>query len=268
MIIGICGHSGTGKSTSLRNLPLESTIYLLPNEKTPVAKGSKPLNLDVLRGEFGKDKKGLTFKEMGNYLNRLPLKNIEYKKGDIEIKSDGSKVKLDADKKVLGLAGALDIINKLDFVKYVVIDDAKHFANNETLSRGFKERNKGSEALGRYNDLGYDVYNIITTNYLRPDITKIIITHPVQSVDTNGDTLLVPSLGSGMIDKGKNLTEYIEVSLFSAIDNEAESANDAYVLLTSGFGNITSAKTPFGMFNEKSIPNDIMLVINRINEKS
>lgn len=268
--ITLAGGSGEGKSTSLRNMPLESTFYIIPNDKKPVAKGSKPLDFDKLVAAMKTgNKENLTFKDFGNYVQRVPLNMIEYKANSFKYLPNGTKEKVLKDEKVKGISDWIAILNKLPFCKFVVIEDAKHFTNSTKFSPEFKALGAaGNTARSRYQDLGYALFNNLVISELRPDITRIVVTHTTERTDSNGNVQLIPDLASSMANKDMNLNEYCEFVFFTTVDQEAERLSDAYKFLTNSFGNITSAKTKLGYFDEKYIPNDMWEVIKVIAEKN
>jgi len=136
------GLSGTGKSTSWRNMPSEESMIISPNGKQLPWGGSS-----------------------GQY---KPV-NSTTGKGNVIVTN-----------KLLEVPKWLQWINKAKHVKYVLIDDYTHFFNARIMSPDFLAQNNGNAAFQKWNVFGADVFNSVFGELpnLRDDLV-IVISHHV-----------------------------------------------------------------------------------------
>lgn len=136
----LMGDMGTGKSTSLRNLPPSETVMVLPNSKDFPWEGAME--------DYSVAKKNLF------------LTTSFRKTGD-------------------GPLGAMDIMQSVNqyakHVKFLVIEDITHFMNNRMMNDAFIK----NENWSKWNHFGADVFSITVKDFetFRDDLTIIIIGH-------------------------------------------------------------------------------------------
>lgn len=205
----IMGESGSGKTTSLRNLPPKETLYL------------------------DADGKGLSWK---GWRKQYSHENKNYMQtSDAEV-----------------IQSAMLQAKKAEHVKYVVIDTINGVMLDYEMS---KAREKGYD---KWIDLADFVYKIcLLASKLRDDQTVIVLGH--SETITTDDGYRQTRLKTN----GRKLEKIVLESKFTTV-LLSELQNDQYVFVTRGSN--TTAKTPLGMFEADSIPNDINLVIKELKE--
>lgn len=138
-MVMILGESGSGKSTSARNLPPDETFII---QVTP---------------------KMLPFKNANRMYSRISKENPD---GNLYI-TDKSKQIVDILKK----------ISENEKVKYIVVDDLQYSMLND-FTRRLRIKATGGEVFEKYNELSANYMDIIdTTLTLRDDITVFLLTH-------------------------------------------------------------------------------------------
>lgn len=216
MII-IEGESGSGKTTSLRNLPPEQSVILRPNTKEPVWPGWK---------------------------------------------KQGWEKRLIAVSRPRDIGEKLKAISNKPSIKYAVIEDFTHAQAAVTRSEGFMDAGRSKNPFQRWEEFGVEVHNSIFAilPQLRSDLIVIMINH----VDSDqGGRKAFRTFGK-VIGNTTVPVSHVEIVLHTIILSE-KPLNERYVFLTHDDG-MREAKTPMGMFEDDHIPNDIMLVIKRMNE--
>lgn len=137
----VMGLSGTGKSTSWRNVPSEQAMVITPNNKQLPFPGSKE----------------------------------KYKKVDMKT----GKGNVIVTKLLEELPSWLDWVNTANHIKYLLIDDWTHFFNARIMSKSFVAQNSGNAAFAKWNVFGSDVYDSILgkLDHMREDLTIIVMHH-------------------------------------------------------------------------------------------
>lgn len=205
----IIGESGSGKTTSLRNLPPKETYY------------------------FDCDKKGLSWKgwkesfvEPTNYMKTSDAKVI---------------------KKLLK-----DISEKAPKIKYVVIDTLNAIMIDDEFNR---MKDKGYD---KWMDLAFSIYDIADlANTLRDDLTVICLGHAQVERDDTGYMFIRMKTSGKKLDKIVVESKFTNVLLAKAIDGKH---------VFEVHANNSTAKTPMGAFEEDTVQNDIMLVLDALKD--
>lgn len=145
-IIIVEGKSGTGKTTSLRNLPHMETFVLSPN--------GKGLSFPGWKAKYTKFENG-----QGNLMR---VEGLEQLKQVVEMISSGAP-----------------------HIKYLVIDDYSHYFNKRIFSDEFMAQNSGGAVFERWAVFGADVYKSFwkTADQLREDLTIIVNHHTDVAAD-------------------------------------------------------------------------------------
>lgn len=221
----ILGESGSGKSTSIGNIPELGIKGLDPKETVIINVMDKPL---PFRGS-GKSYSG-SIKEGGNTASVSDSKTI------IEI---------------------LNFINKdRPDIKNIVIDDYQYTMADEFMKRG---KEKGYE---KFTEIGMNAYNLITHGKsMRDNINFIVLSH--SELDEKAGTFKSKTIGK-MLDDKVNLAGLFTVVLFADMQfNEKKEPKYSFItnMTEDPYGNRIPAKTPLGMFEELRIPNDLGLVV-------
>lgn len=225
--------SGSGKTSSLRNLPPEETILITPNSKSlPFPGGDANYEVGVNRIVTNQLKGDQTL----NPEEDLAAYSIE---DLLEIISDGQPA-----------------------IKYVVIDDFTHFFSARIFSQAFLDEGKGKNPFERWNVFGSNVFQALfeKSASLRDDMYIIILHH----------TEIKDDGSQGFKSPGKLLDNTIDVpSYFTYIFHGVVEDSDkgpVYLMQTNNTS-ARQAKTPYGLYDrvkELYIPNDMMQVVKKI----
>lgn len=209
----IIGESGTGKSTSIRNLnPEETFIINVLN---------KPLPFRGYKTQYTKlSSDGM----VGNY---FPSDNYEY-----------------IERVVKGVS------NKRLEIKTLIIDDFQYLMANEFMNRALERGYDKFSEIGKH---AHDLLKLLPT--LREDLDIFILTH---SESNDQGKMKIKTIG-------KMLDEKITIEGMYAMVLQTELTNGVYNFITQGDARHI-AKSPMGMFENRNIPNDLLLVKQRMNE--
>lgn len=201
----ILGESGTGKSTSFRNLNPEETL-LIQAIKKPL-----PFKAD-----------GWTYFDAAT------------KKGNMFVTDR-----------------AADICELLKGTKRkrIVLDDYQYVLANE-LMRRFRET-----GYGKFSEIGYNGWNLINVAAGLPDDVRVYITAHTMTGEDGLTKIKTP---------GKLLETYSVEGMFSIVLRTVVRDGE-YYFSTSNNGQDT-VKSPFKMFEDELIPNDLALVEKAIKD--
>lgn len=163
----------------------------------------------------------------------------------------------------LQLITLLGQMNSQAHIKNIILDDAIYILRKEYFRRA-KE-----SGYTKYTELAMHFQQIIDTcEKLRTDINVFFLLH---SEDVQSDKVTtgykVSTIGQ-LIDNQYNPVEVVPMVLYSAVkfDDKGQAAYGFYThRFMQGVIEIP-AKSPDGMFEEDFIPNDLGLVIQKINE--
>lgn len=209
-IIGIMGESGSGKTTSMRNLDPSTTYYIDCDKKGLSWRGwKKQYNADA-KNYFSTDKQSdvLTIMQ-GINANRPHIKTI-----------------------------VIDTLNGI-----MVADEMR------------RSKEKGYD---KWMDLAVSVYGIIDYALtMRNDLTVVFVCHSQTVRDDSGFMFTSIKTNGQKLSKIGLETKFPIVLYAKCIDGQ-------YLFETQA--NFSTAKTPMGLFEEKTIPNDIALVVSALEE--
>jgi len=231
-VVIIAGGNGTGKSTSMRNLPPEESFLINVLGKQLPFPGWKKKWRDKVTEE--EKKKGI-LKNMINVSN--PVKAVAAMKRVHDTRPN---------------------------LKYIVVDDSTYFMTGEFMRR------RNEKSFEKWNDMSYEMWDLLRTpvQSFRPDVKVFYMWH-TEEVETGN--LLGPSIRAQCKTLGKSLTKNVGIEgiprivLHTHIAVEEEDPSKKYFFITQNLGN-TTAKSPMKMFGKALIPNDLMLVIKRMDE--
>lgn len=184
---------------------------------------------------------------MGKPLPFPKWKN-QYKSG---IKEGGNYI---ATTNTVTITKILDYIDKnRPEIKNIIIDDFQYILADKFMSDVFKK------GFDKFNELGkqtYDVLNI--SRSLRDDIKVFILTHSEQ----NEYGLKIKTIGS-LLDSKVTLEGLFTIVLYTKVTRDSTSNKAIYEFVTNHDGEYP-AKSPVGMFESLYIPNDLNVVITKI----
>lgn len=208
----IMGESGSGKTTSMRNLNPAETFYI-----------------DC-------DKKGLSWKDW--------RKQYSEEKKNYMATSDKNVV----------MSLLSKISNEQPQIKVVVIDTLNAIMIDDEFAR-MKEK-----SYDKWQELAYSIYGIINMcNVLRKDLTCLLVMHSITEKD---EVTGIPWTHART--SGKKLEKIVVESKLTTV-LLAKNVNGKYMFITKSDGTST-AKTPFGAFQEDTVENDIVKVLDALKE--
>ena len=206
----IMGESGSGKTTSMRNLKPEETFYIDADKKG--------LNWKGWKEQYNLEKK--------NYMATSDSKTI--KKLLIKINQEQKQIK--------------NVI--IDTLNGIMIDD--EFA---------RMKEKGFD---KWQDMAYSIYEIVDfSNTLRDDLTIIFVMHSQTERDDTGFYFTRAKTSGKKLDKIVIESKLSTVLLAKCVDGK-------YIFETKN--NNSTVKTPLGAFDEDTIENDIVKVLEALKD--
>lgn len=226
MLAAIAGKPATGKTTSILSLDPKSTNIIAPS---PISlKGYKILNKENKDGNL----------ILTNRLEDIP----KYVK---------------------------TISDNRPHVKVVVTEDMTHFMHAIIQSPEFRAKGNTKESWSRFDDYAASVFDnslkkiidYYNTGAVRSDLHVIAMYHLEE--DSDGDLGIHTCIGK----KLKNLmieSYYDWIMCTRVID--AEKREDRYRFQTYADGPYKIARSPLGAFDELFIPNNLQLLVDKMNE--
>ena len=209
-VICIMGESGSGKTTSMRNLDPETTYYI------------------------DSDRKGLSWKGWKKQYNT--------EKKNYFCSDEPEKVK----SKLVGIS------EKCPKIKTIVIDTIGSIMVADEMRRS---REKGFD---KWLDLATCVWDMVDMAYLlREDLTVIFVAHTQTERTEDGFIFTKIKTSGKKLDKICLESKFTTVLIAKCIDGE-------FVFETKAKN--STAKTPMGLFDTDTIPNDIKTVIEALEE--
>lgn len=155
------------------------------------------------------------------------------------------------------------INDKAKNIKNVIIDDAIYIMRNEFFDRS---KEKGFD---KYNDLANHFRNIITTcSNLRSDLNVFMMLHS-EPEESDGSIIGYKCATIGkLLDKQYNPVESVSIVLYSEpkYDEKGNPTFGFYTHKCKVNGIELPCKTPDEMFDSDFIPNDLQMVIDKMNE--
>ena len=209
-VICIMGESGSGKTTSCRNLDPTTTYYI------------------------DADRKGLSWKGWRKQYN---TENKNY-------------LCVDDPKTINGYITAIS--EKCPKIKTIVIDTINNIMN------GDEQRRRKEKGYDKWADLAANIWDMVDMAYLlRDDLSIIFIAHTQTERDESGFEF------THIKTNGKKLEKIVLESKLTTV-LLAKLHNCEYVFETHS--NNSTAKSPMGLFETDTIPNDITEVIKALEE--
>lgn len=229
--IAVVGDSGSGKSTSMGNIPELNIKGLNPKETFIINVKGKSLPMKGWKNLYSPIDTTKPPTE-GNYLattnTDLIIKTMNY------------------------------INTHRPDIKNVVLDDSQYIMSEEFMANALKT------GYDKFNKMAKNMYDIINTGIsMRQDINFIILTHD----DEEDGKSKIKTLGK-MLDDKVNLAGLFTIVLYTTTKTNMQGTT--YHFITNKHiddrGVHIMAKSPVGMFTEKLIPNDLGLVLEKIEE--
>lgn len=212
----VLGESGSGKTTSMRNLD-HKTSYIINVI-------GKPLPFRGWKANYKEGKGGNLFKSTDWDQIVKCMHAISEQRKDI---------------------------------KTIVVDDSQYIMSYEFMARA-KER-----GFDKFTEIAQHMFEVfITPERLRGDLTVIFLCHS-EDISANGTTRTKIKTIGKMLDEKITIEGLFTIVLLAG--SYKDEGGMKYVFLTNSDGS-TTAKSPQGMFETLSIPNDLQLVLNKIKQ--
>lgn len=227
----IMGGSGTGKTTSIRNLKPEET-YL-------ISIISKSLPFPNWKSMY----KTSTKEIQGN-------RKIVFENNTVieEYKSDQRFFK----KKIDIVCKAMKAVADTGKFKTIIVDDSQYIMAYEFLGRSHEK------GFDKYNDMASNLFQILSTAQSLPDDITVFFLH---HTEIDQGIKKAKTLGK-MIDNVLTLEGIFTIVLES---NARKSNGKLEYYFTTQSDGTSTAKSPMGMF-PLEVENDLQIVINYINK--
>ena len=231
-IICIAGESGSGKTTSMRNLPPKETLYIDCDKKGLSWKGWKK--------DFNGESKNYLRTDFASVaLNALRKVNFDIFKEEGETQENFNKRKENAKQ-------------QFGHIKFVVIDTLNGLMVADEMRRTKKP------GYDKWQDLAQSIYDLVDYALIvREDVTIIFVAHTQTDRDDSG------YMFTRIKTSGKKLDKIVLESKFTT-GLIAECKDGKYIFHTHA--DRSTAKTPLGAFEDGEIENDIVTVIKALEE--
>jgi len=151
------------------------------------------------------------------------------------------------------------ISEKAPHIKNIVIEDSNYIM-------GFTMVAKATEVgFTKFSILAKDMVELFrTARTLRDEITVFYITHP-ETIEDGGEIIGYKIKTAGkLIDNQVLLEGLLTVCLYTLVE-ESKDGGASYNFVTNRFRKLP-AKSPDGMFDEVKIPNNLQIVVDKVNE--
>ncbi len=151
------------------------------------------------------------------------------------------------------------ISEKAPHIKNIVIEDSNYIM-------GFNIVSKATEVgFTKFSIMAKDMVELFRqARRLRDEITVFYITHP-ETVEDAGEIIGYKIKTAGkLIDNQVLLEGLLTVCLYTLVE-ESKDGSASYNFVTNRFRKFP-AKSPDGMFDEVKIPNNLQIVVDKVNE--
>lgn len=157
----------------------------------------------------------------------------------------------------------LEYANKQPNVKNVVITDGTYIIRQEY----FKLANQ--KGYDKYTGFAMHMQQVLKAiQNLRDDIKVFMEYHVENTMNDNGITEYKPSTVGKLLDSQYNIMENVDIILFANPEYEDKAIKYGFITnrTLDRNGAEIPAKSPYGMFDELFIPNDLAYVAKKIDE--
>lgn len=177
--------------------------------------------------------------------------SYRYYNPDKKIKEGGNYVETDNAEAIVSIMRYID--KERPEIKVIVVDDAGYLQSNEFMRRAME---KGFDKFGHIAMAGYKPIEAVRS--LRNDLRVVFMYHE-ENKDDFGNEKKIKTSGK-MVDNHVKLEGLFTTMLYAIVDKEGNRkfATQAY--------NGMPSKSPYGMFDELFIPNDLGYVMEKMDE--
>lgn len=157
----------------------------------------------------------------------------------------------------------LEWANKQNKIKNIIITDGTYITRQEFFAKAQQT------GFNKFTEFAVHMQQILKKiQELRDDI-KVFMEYHVDNVTTdNGSIEYKPSTVGKLLDNQYNILENIDIVLFAYPTYEDKNIKFGFYTnrTIDRFGAEIPAKSPMGMFDDLYIPNDLQLVVQKIDE--
>jgi energy-coupling factor transporter ATP-binding protein EcfA2 len=193
-----------------------------------------------------------------SYIINVAKKELPFKKSEKMYNAENKNYKEVDD--ITEITRLLKTISeKAPHIKNVVIEDSNYMM-------AFRMADKATEiGYTKFTILAKDMVDLFKeTRKLRDDLKIFYFTHP-ETIEDGGEIIGYKMKTSGkMLDNQITLEGLFTICLYTLVE-ENKDGSCSYNFLTNRYKKY-SAKSPDGMFDDIKIPNNLQLVVDKINE--
>lgn len=144
-------------------------------------------------------------------------------------------------------------------VKQIIIDDFQYLMSTEFMNRS------NEQGWQKFTDIAKHVWDVINTaKSLRDDLKVFFLTHDEFILENYEPKRKIKTIGK-LLDDKVTLEGLFTIVLFTDVSKNKDSKLLDYRFITQNDGT-TTCKSPKGMFEELTIPNDLSFVLSKIDE--
>jgi hypothetical protein len=230
-LVGIVGPAGSGKSTSFFPEPKLGIVGLDPKQTFIINVSGKPFPFKGWRNVYIPMTKETP---LGNYFNTEDAGTI--------------------------VQTMIHVSTKRPEIKNIIIDDFQYLLAFEFVEKAM------TKGYDKFSEIAMHCMQVLNTGRkLRGDIKTFVLAHSEdQEVGFGNIVKKIKTVGR-MVDEKIELPGLFTVLLFTRTTWNDTNKTLSYEFVTNQ-DNIYPAKSPFGMFNDLYIPNDLGLVARCIDE--
>jgi hypothetical protein len=143
-------------------------------------------------------------------------------------------------------------------IKQIVIDDFQYVMSTEFMNRA------NEQGWQKFTDIAKHVWDIINAaKSLREDLKVFIMSHDEFITENFAPKRKIKTIGK-LLDDKITLEGLFTIVLFTEIQKNKDKNGLEYTFITQNDGT-TTAKSPKGMFATLNVPNDLAMLIDKIN---
>lgn len=147
-----------------------------------------------------------------------------------------------------------------DYCRTLILEDGTHYITERYKSTKFQMMNTGNAAFERYKNLAIDMMRVKEALDALPDTVIVVWIHHVEE---EGGKIVFKVQGK-LLRNEFDFVSYFRI-VWHAMVTEATKPEDRFKFLLVNDG-IHEAKTPIGMFNEQTVPNDLQPLLERVRQ--
>lgn len=230
-LIAVGGNSGSGKTTSIRNLNPAET-FLIQTIPKPIPIPQWKTKYPLFDKTTFKGNRYVVFKEMGGDLNENMKKQY-----------------MNASTRVVNVLKK--VYEERDDIKHIIYDDSQYMMAFEIMARG------NEMGYDKYSSIAYNFFNVMKQATLISEKLNVVFLHHTE----NAEGLTKLKTSGKMFDNVVTLEGLFTIVLMTRVVAKDGKAEYQFVTHTDGTNTV---KSPMGMFKDDYIPNDLAIVFDTI----